>query len=58
LQRSGLSEKPGHQLIEPGDLVVSDAGEHISQPGLRIDAVQLGGFDQGVCDGSGFAAGL
>ena len=39
-------------------LVVSDAGKGISKPGLRIDAVQFGGFDQGVGDGCGFAAGL
>ena len=30
----------------------------MGEPGLRIDAVQFGGFDQGVGDGCGFFAGL
>ncbi len=40
-----------------GDLVVGDAGEGIGEPGLRVDAVELGGFDEGVGDGGGAAAG-
>ena len=36
--------------MDPSDLVVGDAAEHIGEPGLRIDAVQLGAFDQGVGD--------
>ena len=39
---------PGHQFVEPSDLVIGDAAEHVGQPGLRIDAIQLGGFDQGI----------
>ena len=35
-----------------------DAGEGVGEPGLRIDAVEFGGFDRGVGDGGGFAAGL
>jgi len=30
--------------------VIGDAAKHVGQPGLRIDAIQLGGFDQGVGD--------
>ena len=40
-----------------GDLVVGDSGEGISEPCLGIDAVELGGFDQGVGDGCGASAG-
>jgi hypothetical protein len=28
--------------------VVGDAADHVAQPGFRIDAVELGGPDQGV----------
>jgi hypothetical protein len=58
LLRSGLSETPGEQLVEFRDFVIGDATEHIGQPGLGIDAVELGGLDQGVGDGCGFAATL
>jgi hypothetical protein len=34
--------------------VVGDAAEHIGQPGMRINAVQLDGLDQRIGDGSGF----
>jgi hypothetical protein len=47
---------PWEQLINPVDLVVSDAAQGIGEPGLRIDAVQLRGFNQCVDDGCGFAA--
>jgi len=53
-----LSVTPRHELVETGDLVVRDAVENVGQPGLGIDAVQLGGFNQGVGDGGGFAATL
>ncbi len=45
---------PGKQLIDAGDLVICDALENIGQPGLRINAVQLGGFNQRIGDGGGF----
>ena len=47
---------PRQELIDPVDLVIGDAVEHIGQPGLRVDTVKLGGFDQGVGYGGGFAA--
>jgi len=28
--------------------MVGDAAQHVGQPGLRIDVVELGGGDQGV----------
>ena len=55
LTRSGL-EVPGRQFVDPVDLVVGDAGEDVGQPDLRIDAIELGGLDQGVGDRGGFAA--
>ena len=54
--RGGVT--PGQQFVQPSDLVIGDAAEDISQPCLRIDAVELGGFDQGVGDCSGFTAAL
>jgi len=58
---SGLSALsrgfPRQEIIHAIDLVVWDAGEHIGQLCLWVDIVQFGGFDQGVGDGSGLAAG-
>lgn len=36
--------------------MVGDAVEGVGEPCLRVDAVELGGFDQCVDDGCGFAA--
>lgn len=36
--------------------MVGNAGKDIGQPVLRVDAVQLGGLDQGIGDGGGPAA--
>jgi len=36
--------------------VLGDTAEHVGQPGLLIDTVELGGFDQSVGDGGRFAA--
>jgi hypothetical protein len=36
--------------------VVGDPVEGVGKPCLRIDAVQFGGFNQGIDDGCGFAA--
>ena len=46
---------PGQQV---GDLLggmIGQSGQDIGEPGLRVDVVELGGFDQGV-DGSGAPA--
>ena len=52
------SVTPWHEVVQPGDLLIGDTAEHPGQPGLRIDAVQLGSFDQGVGDRRGFSAAL
>jgi hypothetical protein len=58
LLRSILSVTPGHEFIKTSDLVLCDATENICEPGLRINAVQLGGFDQRIGDGGGSSASL
>jgi len=52
LLRSMLSVTPRHEFVELCDLVVGDPSENIRQPCLWIDAVELGGLDQGIGDGS------
>jgi hypothetical protein len=47
---------PRQELIDAGDLAVGDAGQGIGEPGLGIDAIELGGLDQGAGDGGGAAA--
>jgi hypothetical protein len=39
---------PGQELVDPVDRVVGDAGEHVAQVGLRIEAVQGRGLDERV----------
>jgi hypothetical protein len=36
--------------------VIVDAGEHIGEPGARIDVVELSGLKQGVHDGGTLSA--
>jgi hypothetical protein len=43
-------------LVDLVDLVVGDAAEGVGEPGLWVDAVELGGFDQGAGDGGRVAA--
>ena len=38
--------------------MIGDLGENPCEPCLWIDAIELGGFDQGECDGHGFATPL
>ena len=38
---------PGQELVQLGSRVIIDPAEHIGEPGLRIDVVELGGLDQG-----------
>ena len=38
---------PRHELIEAVDFVVCDALQDPAQPGLRVDAIEFGGLDQG-----------
>jgi hypothetical protein len=44
--------------VDLGDLVVSDPGQDIAEPGLRIHVIEPGGFDQGVGDGGGMSSAL
>jgi hypothetical protein len=41
---------PRQELIEFARRLISNAGENVSQPSLRIDVVELGGLDQRVHD--------
>ena len=38
--------------------MIGDAGEHVGQPGLGIDVVELGGDDQAVEEGGALAAAI
>ena len=38
--------------------MILQAGQHVGEPGLRIDVVELGGLDQGVDGGGAPAAGV
>ena len=52
----GRSVTPGQELVDAGDLVVGDPAEHVGEPSLRIDAIQLGALDQSVGDRRRLAA--
>src|SRR5215475_1087580 len=41
MARHELMPVPGQKLLEPVAGVVVDAGEHVGEPGLRIDVVEL-----------------
>jgi hypothetical protein len=47
---------PRQEFINPVDLVISTTAEGIGDPCLRIDTIELGGFNQGINDGPGFTA--
>ena len=47
LQRSVKAE-----FVDTVNLVIGDAGEDVGEPGLRIDAIELGRLDQAIGDGS------
>lgn len=44
----------GQQLIHPVNPVIVDAAENVGEIGLRVEAVELGGFDDGHGEGQGF----
>ena len=46
---------PRKEFFDPIKFVVSNASENVGVPCLRIDAFELGGLNQGVCDGGGSA---
>jgi len=47
---------PGQELGEPLDGMIGDASEHVGEPGLRVDIVELSGGDQGVYRSRALAA--
>ena len=49
---------PGQKLVEVPGRMVCDPGQHVGEPGLRIDVVHLGGDDQGVHDRGPVAAAI
>src|SRR5258708_34576862 len=56
LQASG--EVPRQELLDTVDGMIGDVGQHMSQIGLRIEAVELGRTDEGVEDGGTFSSAL
>src|SRR5512132_686082 len=51
-----LADVPGKQVADAIDGVVGDAGEHVAEPGFWIEAVELGGLDQGIEGGGTITA--
>src|SRR5918995_3055832 len=49
---------PGEKDVEPSCGMIGQAGEDVGEPGLRVDAVQLRGFDQRVHGGRAFATAI
>ena len=47
---------PGKQVGDFVGGVIWKPGQHVSEPGLRIDVVHLAGFDQGIDGGGSMAA--
>src|SRR5882762_9130939 len=43
----GLSPIPRQKLIQPESSMIVDARQHVGEPSLRIDVVELGRVDQG-----------
>ncbi len=46
---------PRHEFIDAIDLVIRQAVEHPCEPCFGINVIHLGGFDEGIGDGSGFS---
>ena len=49
---------PGQQLCDARDWRFGDVGEHMTQIGFGVEAVQFGAADEGVDGGGAFAAGI
>ena len=39
---AAISGSAGEEFSQVSDLMIGDPGQHLSEPGLRIDAVELG----------------
>jgi hypothetical protein len=49
---------PAEEFVDAVDGMRGDAGEHVAQPGERVDAVQLAGLDQTIDGGGTLSAGV
>jgi hypothetical protein len=49
---------PWQELVDAIGRVIGDAGQHVGEPGLRIDVVELCGDDQAVEEGGTLAAAI
>ena len=49
---------PGEKLVEPRGGMICDAGEHVGEPRLRVDVVELGRGDQGLHRGGALATAI
>ena len=47
---------PGQEFVDPFRRIVGQARERVGEPGVRIDVVELGGFDERVKGGGALAA--
>lgn len=47
---------PRQEVVDPVDRMIGDIGQHMAQPGLGVDTVELGRADQRVDGGGAFAA--
>src|ERR1700674_5231752 len=54
----GFFPMPRQEFADAGGRMVGDAAEHIGEPGLRVDVVELGGGDQGVHRGGALATAI
>ena len=52
----GLLPVPGQALIEALGRMLGDTGEHVGEPGLRIDAIHFRRDDQRVHEGGSVTA--
>src|SRR5580704_8992780 len=47
---------PRQKLDQLGGWVIGDAAQHVGEPGLRVDVIELGGADQRIDGGGALAA--
>ncbi len=54
---AGALPIPGQEFIDPFSRMILQARQDIGEPGLRVNVVEFGRFDQGV-DGGGATAAI
>ena len=57
-ERDGVVPIPGQQCGQVGDLVIGDPGQHVGEPGLGIDVIELGRLNQRQHDRGALAAAI